>query len=159
LGAQVKNTRNTKETRNTRNTLTRVQPPARNFQGLLVWQNAHALVLGVYRTTATFPKHELFGLTSQLQRAAVSVPANIAEGFKRRGRADKARFLNIAQASLEECRYYLILSQDLGYADTRALLKLLDETSRFLDSYLHSLSSSSPSYSGRSDAPARTGTT
>jgi len=80
-----------------------------------------------------------------MQRAAVSVPANIAEGFKRRGRADKARFLNIAQASLEECRYFLILSHDLGYADTVSLLQLLDETSRFLDNYCRSLSSSSSS--------------
>jgi four helix bundle protein len=131
-----------------------VQPPARNFQDLLVWQKAHTLVLGVYQMTAAFPKYEIFGLSSQMQRAAVSVPANIAEGFKRRGRADKARFLNIAQASLEESRYFLILAQDLGYADTASLLSLLDETSRFLDNYLHSLSSSSPSYS-----LPRTGTT
>lgn len=82
-----------------------------------------------------------------MQRAAVSVPANIAEGFKRRGRADKARFMNIAQASLEECRYFLILAQDLGYARTDSLLILLDETSRFLDNYYHSLYSSSPRYS------------
>jgi len=95
-----------------------VQAPAKTFQDLLVWQKAHALVLGIYRTTASFPKHETFGLCSQMQRAAVSVPANIAEGFKRRGRADKARFMNIAQASLEECRYFLILAQDLGYAST-----------------------------------------
>jgi four helix bundle protein len=134
--------------------LTCVQPPARNFQDLLVWQKAHAVTLGVYRMTGTFPKHEMFGLTSQIQRAAVSVPANIAEGFKRKGRADKARFLNIAQASLEECRYYLILARDLGYSDAESLLSLVDETSRFLDRYLHSLSSSSPSYSS-----PRTGTT
>ncbi|MGA2212789.1 MAG: four helix bundle protein [Bryobacteraceae bacterium] len=124
-----------------------MQGPAKTFQDLLVWQKAHALVLGIYRTTASFPKHETFGLSSQMQRAAVSVPANIAEGFKRRGRADKARFLNIAQASLEECRYFLILTGDLGYADTASSLKLLDETSRFLDNYCHSLYSSSPSYS------------
>ena len=104
-------------------------------------------MLGVYRTTSGFPKHETFGLCTQMQRAAVSVPANIAEGFKRRGRADKARFLNIAQASLEECRYFLILTEDLGYANTASLLALLDETSRFLDRYCHSLYSSSPSYS------------
>ena len=79
-----------------------------------------------------------------MQRAAVSVPVNIAEGFKRRGRADKARFMNIAQASLEECRYFLILAQDLGYAHTDWLLILLDETSRFLDNYCHSLYSRSP---------------
>jgi four helix bundle protein len=99
-----------------RNALCCLLAPARNFQDLLVWQKAHALVLGIYRATAGFPKYETFGLSSQMQRAAVSVPANIAEGFKRRGRADKARFMNIAQASLEECRYFLILAQDLGYA-------------------------------------------
>jgi four helix bundle protein len=124
-----------------------VRAPAKTFQDLLVWQKAHALVLGIYRLTAAFPKHETFGLCSQMQRAAVSVPANIAEGFKRRGRADKARFLNIAQASLEECRYFLILAQDLGYASTDSLLVLQDETSRFLDGYCHSLHSLSPSYS------------
>ena len=124
-----------------------MQPPARSFRDLLVWQRAHLLVLGVYGMTASFPKHELFGLSSQMRRAAVSVAANIAEGFKRNGRADKARFMNIAQASLEECRYFLILSQDLRYADTTSLLQLLDETSRFLDNYCRSLYSSSPSYS------------
>jgi four helix bundle protein len=124
-----------------------VQAPAKTFQDLLVWQKAHALVLGTYRITASFPKHATFGLSSQMKRAAVSVPANIAEGFKRRGRADKARFLNIAQASLEESRYFLILAEDLGYASTGSLLILLDETSRFLDAYCHSLYSSSPSYS------------
>ncbi len=77
-------------------------------------------MLSVYQLTVEFPKHEIYGVTNQLQRAAVSVPANIAEGFKRRGKADKARFLNIAQASLEECRYFLILVKDLGYADIYA---------------------------------------
>ena len=135
-----------------------VQPPARNFQDLLVWQKAHTLVLDVYGLTGSFPKHELFGLTAQLRRASVSVPANIAEGFKRRGRADKARFLNIAQASLKECRYFLILTQDLGYSETHSSLRLLDETSRFLDNYLHSLSSSSPSYSAGPQAGRLTDT-
>src|SRR5262249_36267972 len=113
----------------------------------LVWQKAHQTTLAIYRLTAAFPNHEKFGLSAQMQRAAVSVPANIAEGFKRRGLADKARFLNIAQASLEECRYFLILTEDLGYAGTAQLLVLLDETSRFLDRYCNSLYSSSPSYS------------
>jgi len=104
-------------------------------------------VLEIYRFAKAFPKQEMFGLSSQMQRAAVSVPANIAEGFKLRGRADKGRFMNIAQASLEECRYFLILAQDLGYGSTDSVLQLLDETSRLLDTYCHSLYSSSPSYS------------
>ena len=115
------------------------QSAAKSFQDLLVWQKAHACVLDVYRLAASFPKHELFGLTSQLRRSAVSVPANIAEGFKRRGKSDKARFYNIAQASLEESRYYLILAHDLGYAQTRQLLSLLDEIARMLDAYVKSV--------------------
>jgi four helix bundle protein len=112
---------------------------AKSFQDLLVWRKSHALTLSVYRLTVSFPRHEVYGLSSQLQRAAVSVPANIAEGFKRRGKADKARFFNIAQGSLEECRYFLILAEDLGYADTKALLTQLDEASRFLNSYFHQI--------------------
>ena len=87
--------------------------------------------------TAGFPKHELCGLTGQLRRAAVSVAANIAEGFKRRGRGDKVRFLNIAQSSLEECRYYLILTEDLQYGETSAPMVLLEEASRCLEAYIH----------------------
>ena len=96
-------------------------------------------MLGVYKVTENFPKHELFGLTLQLRRAAVSVPANIAEGFKKKGAADKARFYNISQGSLEECRYYLILARDLHYADTKELAAELDEISRMLDSYVRAL--------------------
>jgi four helix bundle protein len=85
------------------------------FEDLLVWQKAHQLVLDVYRMTGGFPTEERFGLVSQMRRAAVSVPANIAEGFKKRSEKDKANFYNIAQGSLEELRYYLILARDLGY--------------------------------------------
>ena len=85
------------------------------FEQLDVWQAAHALVLEIYRFTRKLPRDERFGLVDQMRRAAVSVPANIAEGFKRRSAKDKARFYNISQASLEELRYYLILCQDLGY--------------------------------------------
>jgi four helix bundle protein len=109
--------------------------PARTFEDLIVWQKSHALVLGVYRASAQFPRHELYGLTSQLRRAVVSVPANIAEGFRKRGKADKARFLNIAQGSLEETRYYLILAQDLGYVETEEMRMQLSEVSRLLDCY------------------------
>ena len=109
--------------------------PAKSFEQLIVWQKAHQFVLGVYRLTETFPRNETYGLTSQLRRAAVSIPANIAEGFKKRGRADKVRFMNIAQGSLEECRYYLILAKDLNYADTTKLQPQLEEASKLLEAY------------------------
>ena len=118
--------------------------PAKNFKELIVWQKAHAWVLSVYRYTAQFPKHELYGLTSQFRRAAMSVPANIAEGFRRRGRTDKARFMNIAQASLAESEYYQILAQDLGYGDTNELFTQLNEVSKLLDAYTNALRSPPP---------------
>ena len=76
---------------------------SKSFEDVELWRKAHAWVLAVYKFTELFPRHELFGLTSQLRRAAVSVPANFAEGFKKRSRADKIRIYNIAQGSLEEC--------------------------------------------------------
>ena len=116
---------------------------ARTFEEVEVWKKAHAWVLNVYRLTESFPKQELFGLTSQLRRAAVSVPANFAEGFKKRGLSDKIRFYNIAQGSLEECRYYFILARDLNYGDTRLLMGALEEISKMLDSYMNSIITSS----------------
>ena len=113
--------------------------PAKRFEDLLVWQKAHAWVLLIYRGTRQFPSEEKFGLTSQLRRAAVSVPANIAEGFKKRTKADKARFFNISQGSLEECRYYPILARDLGYLKTTRLVDALEEVSRLLTAYGRSL--------------------
>jgi four helix bundle protein len=113
--------------------------PAAHFTDLMVWQKAHAFVLASYRATARFPKSETYGLTSQFRRAAVSIPANIAEGFRRKGLPEKARFLNIAQASLEECRYYLILSRDLGYAQEPALPDLAVEVSKLLTAYERSV--------------------
>ena len=97
-----------------------MREPARSFQDLIVWQKAHAFVLQVYEATRRFPKEELYGLSSQFRRAAVSIPANIAEGFRKQSKQDKARFLNISEGSLEECRYYLILAHDLGYLDKTA---------------------------------------
>ncbi len=108
---------------------------ARTLRDVVVWQKAHEFVLCVYSLTQCFPKHEMFGLTSQFRRAAVSIAANIAEGFGRRSPAEKARFLNIAGSSLEECRYYVILAHDLGYADTKALDGALDEIGRRLYGY------------------------
>ena len=103
------------------------------FQDLETWQQAHQLVLAVYRITRGFPPDERYGLTSQLQRAAVSVPANIAEGFKRLGTVDKIKFYNIAETSLEEVKYYFILAKDLGYiADNDQLLTSAETVSRLL---------------------------
>jgi four helix bundle protein len=110
------------------------------FEDLTVWQKAHELTLRVYRTSAHFPGEERFGLISQMRRAAVSVPANIAEGFKKRGGRDKAKFYNISQGSIEELRYYLILSRDLGYAtDTKDINASLDEVGRMLHGLITSV--------------------
>ena len=115
------------------------RPPAKCFQELLVWQKTHKFVLSVYSYSETFPKAEIYSLTSQFRRAAISVPANIAEGFKKRTRVEKARFMNIAQGSLEECRYYLILAQDLKYGDSSVLYLQLEEVSKMLDAYSSSI--------------------
>lgn len=101
-----------------------------------VWKLAHSWVLRIYKMTEAFPKHELYGLTSQLRRAAVSVPANLAEGYRKKTVPDKARFYNISQGSLEECRYYLILARDLHYSDTTELEAELDRVAKVLDSYI-----------------------
>ena len=111
-----------------------------SFEQLEVWQWAHKLVLAVYRTTSGLPSDEKFGLISQMRRAAVSVPANIAEGFKRRGRADKKHFYNIGQSSLEELRYYFILCRDLGYKlDSPALADQADHIGRMLTGLIKSV--------------------
>ena len=109
--------------------------PARSFKDLIVWQKAHQFVLEIYRFTREFPAEERFGLISQIRRAAVSVPANIAEGFPKRGTNDKTRFFNIAQGPLEEVHYYLILAKDLSYGDNAKLLTLYDEVGRLLNGY------------------------
>ena len=85
------------------------------FQNLRVWRDAHALTLAVYRATASFPKEERYGLTSQVRRSASSVAANLAEGTGRGSDADFARFVQIAAASAAETRYHLILAADLRY--------------------------------------------
>jgi four helix bundle protein len=117
------------------------QAPAKSFEDLIVWQKSHQLTLLVYRVTGEFPKSELYGLVSQMRRAAVSVPANIAEGFKRRKNPDKARCMNIAQGSLEEVRYYFLLSRDLGYLKEIERDRI-DEIARLLSAYIRTVMSS-----------------
>jgi four helix bundle protein len=113
---------------------------AQRFEQLEVWQHAHRLVLEVYRITSHMPSDRRFGLCSQMQRAGVSTPANIAEGFKRRGKADKIRFYNIAEASLDELRYYFILCRDLGYTlDYESVARDADRIARMLAGLIKSV--------------------
>ena len=108
---------------------------AKTFRDLEVWQKAHQIVLGAYALSQGFPKSEQYGLTSQFRRSVISIPANIAEGFKKKSRIEKARFMNIAQGSLEETRYYLILIRDLNYGKTNQLMDQIDEISKMLEAY------------------------
>ena len=108
------------------------------FQRVIAWQKAHEFVLLVYRISKHFPEDEKFGLTSQLRRAAISIEANIAEGYKKIGKADKLRFFNTAQGSLEECRDYHILARDLGYINEEEFQQMkssIIKTSKFLNAY------------------------
>ena len=112
------------------------------FEDIYAWQKAHAFVLLVYRVTGHFPEVERFGLISQFRRAAASIEANIAEGYKKLSKADKLRFFNISQGSLEECRDYIILSRDLDYISQIEFEELhtgLVTTSKFLNSYCEAI--------------------
>src|SRR5579871_5854376 len=105
---------------------------SRNLQ---VWQKAHSLTLEIYRATKSFPRDELYGLTNQMRRAAVSTTANIAEGSHRHHANEFRHFLNISQGSNEEVKYYLVLSRDLGLAspnEAERLLKIADEVGAML---------------------------
>jgi four helix bundle protein len=108
---------------------------AKKFEDLIVWQKSHQFVLNVYHYTEGFPNKEIYGLAAQFRKAAISVAANIAEGFKKRGKLDKMRFLNIAHGSLEECRYYLILAKDLNYGDNKNIVLKAEEVSKLIESY------------------------
>ena len=118
-------------------------PPARSFRDLIVWQKSHRFVLAIYQMTRSdFPREEIYGLTSQFRRAAVSIAANIAEGFRKQSKTDKARMLNVSEGSLEECRYYLILAKDLEYTNNDTLWELTEEIGRLLTAYRRTLLSS-----------------
>ena len=113
-----------------------------SFKEVYAWQKAHAFVLQVYKVCSDFPEFERFGLCSQFQRAAISIAANIAEGYRKDGMADKLRFLNIAQGSLEECRYYILLSYDLNYVNIETYNNMnesIEETSKLLNAYYRSI--------------------
>lgn len=117
------------------------------FTELRVWQRSHAFVLEIYKRTATFPSDERFGMTSQLRRAAASVPTNIAEGSKRRTALEYARFLNIAEGSLAEAEYLLMLCRDLGYLEEDAAsvcLKEADEIARMVNALRKSVEAKRP---------------
>jgi four helix bundle protein len=117
--------------------------PSQSFRDVLVWQKAHAFTLSIYRATGSFLKHELFALTSQLRRAAASIPANSVEGFRKGTTPDKLRYYNIAQGSADECLYHLILANDLRYLDTTTLQTDIKEISRLLQGYMNGLSRNS----------------
>ena len=111
----------------------------KTFSELIVWQKAHQLTLNIYKMTEDFPKKEIYGLSSQMRRAAVSIPANIAEGYRKRGKQDKARFFNISQGSLEELKHYLILSKDLSYIKENNLEELTTEVGKLLNAYMKAI--------------------
>jgi len=107
----------------------------KTFRDLKVWEKAHKLVLEIYKTTKGFPAEEKFGLVSQLRRSASSVPTNIVEGFKRKSKRDYGHFLNLADASLEETKYHIILSKDLGYINVetfKEINSMSDEVGKML---------------------------
>jgi len=113
------------------------------FKQLVVWQKAYEMALAVYRATTAFPRSELYGLASQMQRAAVSVPANIAEGYERQHRREYLQFLAVARGSLAEVETYLMPARDLHYIDEstfRSLEAQRAEVGRMLRGLVNSLS-------------------
>jgi len=111
----------------------------RAFRELKVWQKAHQLTLAVYKATVSFPKEELYGLTSQIRRSCESIPANVADGCGRSGGADLARFLQVARGSANELEYHLLLACDLhllNSADYERLSKDVTEVKRMLTAFI-----------------------
>ncbi len=100
----------------------------KNFTDLIVWQKAHKLVLEVYKQTKKFPKDELFGLTSQVRRASVSITSNIAEGFGRFSEKEKLHFYSFAYGSLLEVQNQTMIAKDLGYIRETELSEILSSS-------------------------------
>ncbi|MBO5750674.1 MAG: four helix bundle protein [Bacteroidaceae bacterium] len=109
-----------------------------SFENIIAWQKAHQFACRVYEVTKIFPEDEKFGLTSQFRRAAISIGANIAEGYRKLSKADKLRFLNISEGSLAECQNYIVLSKDLGYIsynDYECLCNMSIEVAKLIIAY------------------------
>jgi len=111
------------------------------YKNLIVWQKANLFALKIYKLTEDFPKKETFGITSQMRRAALSVPTNIVEGYGRRTKVELSRFIDMARASLAETEYLLEFSKNLGYikADTAEIEKLTEEVGKLLWNFQKSL--------------------
>lgn len=110
-----------------------------NFYRLKIWQKAHLLTLGIYKITKDFPKYELYGIVSQIRRAAASVAANIVEGYSRKSKKEFIQFLYQARGSLDEVIYFLILSKDLHYLsdkDFEKIINLASELMKMLNSFI-----------------------
>ena len=123
----------------------------KNFRDLQVWQKAHALTLHIYEATAAFPENERFGLTSQMRRAAASVPANLAEGCSRGSDADLRRFLQMAMGSASESEYHILLAHDLGFFAAPTYDRLtseVQEVKRMLASFITKITAELQSPSG-----------
>lgn len=113
----------------------------KTFQEIVAWKKSHELVLEVYKLSSDYPKHEIFGLTSQSRRCGVSVPSNIAEGFRRNGKNDSLHFYNISQGSLEELKYQLLLARDLFYITDiqyQKVITIAEEVSKLLSGWVKS---------------------
>lgn len=114
----------------------------KRFEDLEVWKKSHALVLEIYKITKDFPGEEKFGLVTQMRRASTSVAANITEGFRKRSQRDKINFYNISQGSLDELRYFIILSKDLLYlkdSDKEKIIDMIDEVGKMLSGLISSI--------------------
>ncbi|MFL9835075.1 four helix bundle protein [Chryseobacterium terrae] len=113
-----------------------------SFRDLIVWQKSHVFVLEIYRISSVFPKEETYALTSQLRRAVVSVPANIAEGFTKKTLPNKLNYISHSEGSLQEVNYYLILAKDLCYIDETTFenaYQLSEEISKLLGGYIKTI--------------------
>lgn len=115
----------------------------KSFKDIKVWEKAHGLVLAVYKVTAEFPEEEKYCLSNQLRRASISIPSNIVEGFRRNTKKDRNHFYVIANGSLEEVKYQLLLAKDLRYINDLSYEELvvqMDEVGKMLSAWIKSQS-------------------